>query len=174
MLPIVLTTALEVPRGVVSRARRAVIVGGATSGAAAVANVALLSQPASAARPRDDSSYEVRRTPAEWSAALSEQQYFVLREGGTEAAAMSTTSSLNIAMRYALSRRSLLLRIAAASFMQAGADLSFLSAFPGEKEMLYPPGTYLWPTGQRQTVELGDTPGESVIVVVEVEPTLPS
>ena len=58
--------------------------------------------------------------------------------------------------------------------MQAGADLSFLSAFPGEKEMLYPPGTYLRPTGQRQTVELGDTLGESVVVVVEVEPTLPS
>ena len=59
--------------------------------------------------------------------------------------------------------------------MQAGADLSFLSAFPGEKEMLYPPGAYLRQTGQRQTVELGDTLGrESVVVVVEVEPTLPS
>ena len=41
MLPIVLTTALEVPKAVASRARRAVIVGGATSGAAALANVAL-------------------------------------------------------------------------------------------------------------------------------------
>lgn len=100
MLPIVLTTALEVPRGVVSRARRAVIVGGATSGAAAVANVALLSQPASAARPRDDSSYEVRRTPAEWSAALSEQQYFVLREGGTEPKFSSTLLSEKAAGTY--------------------------------------------------------------------------
>lgn len=99
MLPIVLTTALEVPRAVASRARRAVIVGGATSGAAAVASVAL-GQPASAARPRDDSSYEVRRTPAEWSAALSEQQYFVLREGGTEPKFSSTLLSEKAAGTY--------------------------------------------------------------------------
>lgn len=85
MLPTVLITALEVP----GRARRAVIVGGVTSGATALASVAL-GQPASAARPRDDGSYEVRRTPTEWSAALSEQQYFVLREGGTEPKFSST------------------------------------------------------------------------------------
>lgn len=84
LMPIVLT-ALEVP----GRARRAVIVGGVTSGATALASVAL-GQPASAARPRDDGSYEVRRTPTEWSAALSEQQYFVLREGGTEPKFSST------------------------------------------------------------------------------------
>ena len=100
MLPIVLTTALEVPKAVASRARRAVIVGGATSGAAALANVAL-GQPASAARrPRDDSSYEVRRTRAEWSAALSEQQYFVLREGGTEPKFSSTLLSEKAAGTY--------------------------------------------------------------------------
>jgi peptide-methionine (R)-S-oxide reductase len=84
MLPITLTD-LKVPR----RARRAIIVGGVTSGATVLASVAL-GQPASAARPRDDGSYEVRRTPAEWSAALSEQQYFVLREGGTEPKFSST------------------------------------------------------------------------------------
>ena len=100
MLPIVLTTALEVPKAVASRARRAVVVGGATSGAAALANVAL-GQPASAARrPRDDSSYEVRRTRAEWSAALSEQQYFVLREGGTEPKFSSTLLSEKAAGTY--------------------------------------------------------------------------
>lgn len=84
LMPIVLT-ALEVP----GRARRAVIVGGVTSGATALASVAL-GQPASASRPRDDGSYEVRRTPTEWSATLSEQQYFVLREGGTEPKFSST------------------------------------------------------------------------------------
>ena len=84
LLPTTLS-ALEVPR----RARRAAIVGGVTSGAAALASVALR-QPASAARPRDDDSYAVRRTRADWSAALSEQQYFVLREGGTEPKFSST------------------------------------------------------------------------------------
>ena len=86
MLPTVLITALEVP----GRARRAVIVGGVTSGAAALASVALGQQPASAARARDDGAYEVRRTQADWSAELSEQQYFVLREGGTEPKFSST------------------------------------------------------------------------------------
>ena len=86
MLPTVLITALEVP----GRARRAVIVGGVTSGAAALASVALGQQPASAARARDDGAYEVRRTRADWSAELSEQQYFVLREGGTEPKFSST------------------------------------------------------------------------------------
>eukprot|EP00320_Phaeocystis_rex_P014499 CAMPEP_0119058550 /NCGR_PEP_ID=MMETSP1178-20130426/2832_1 /TAXON_ID=33656 /ORGANISM="unid sp, Strain CCMP2000" /LENGTH=182 /DNA_ID=CAMNT_0007039493 /DNA_START=36 /DNA_END=581 /DNA_ORIENTATION=+ len=74
--------ALEVPR----RARRAVIVGGLTSSATALASVALR-EPAVASRPRDIESgalYEVQRTRAEWGAALSEQQYFVLRDGGTE------------------------------------------------------------------------------------------
>ena len=85
LMPIVLT-ALEVP----GRARRAVIVGGVTSGAAALASVALGQQPASAARARDDGAYEVRRTQADWSAELSEQQYFVLREGGTEPKFSST------------------------------------------------------------------------------------
>ena len=84
LMPIVLT-ALEVP----GRARRAVIVGGVTSGATALASVAL-GQPASASRPRDDGSYEVRRTPTEWGATLPEQQYFVLREGGTEPKFSST------------------------------------------------------------------------------------
>jgi hypothetical protein len=90
-------------------------------------------------------------------------------KGGTEAAPMSTTSSLNVAVRYALSRHSLLLRITAPSFMHAGASLGFLSAFPAEEEYLYPPGTYLRPTGVEQTFELED---DGIARVVEVEPAL--
>ena len=82
---VVASTALKVP----ARARRAAIVDGVTSGAAALASVTL-GQPASASRPRDDGSYAVRRTLEDWSAALSEQQYFVLREGGTEPMFSST------------------------------------------------------------------------------------
>ena len=44
--------------------------------------MALAPTPAVAARSRD--GYPVQRTPEEWKAGLSEQQYFILREGGTE------------------------------------------------------------------------------------------
>jgi hypothetical protein len=36
----------------------------------------------------------------------------------------------------------------AETFMQVGADLSYCSAFPEEKEFLYPPLTYLAPNGR--------------------------
>ena len=42
----------------------------------------------------------MRRTRAEWSAALSEQQYFVLREGGTEPKFSSTLLSEKAAGTY--------------------------------------------------------------------------
>ena len=80
---------------------------------------------------------------------------------------MSTTTDLNVAVRYALSRHSLLFCVKAPSFMQAGADLSFVSAFPAEAEFLFPPGCFLRPTGLDQKVTLGE---DSVVRVVEVEP----
>tara|TARA_B110001452_G_scaffold206582_1_gene176682 strand:- start:136 stop:408 length:273 start_codon:yes stop_codon:yes gene_type:complete len=58
---------------------------------------------------------------------------------------MSTTADLAIAVQYSLSESSLLFRIVTNSFMQRGADLQFLSAFPGEAEYLYPPLTFLRP-----------------------------
>jgi len=88
-------------------------------------------------------------------------------EGGTEYAPMSTTTSLSVALKYALSRRSLLFRISAPSFMQAGADLGFVSAFPTEAELLYPPGTYLRPTGYQETFKLDDN---TSVHVIDVEP----
>ena len=54
----------------------------------------------------------------------------------------------------------------AQSFMQRGADLTFLSAFPAEREYLFPPLTYLQPTGK--VVEV--VQGGSIFTVVEVEP----
>ena len=36
--------------------------------------------------------------------------------------------------------------------MQRGASIQFLSAFPGEEEVLYPPLTYLKPTGKTLSV----------------------
>ena len=93
---------------------------------------------------------------------------------------MSTTADLAIAVQYSLTpspcKSSLLFRIVTNSFMQRGADLQFLSAFPGEAEYLYPPLTFLRPTGR--VVEIGisndDVPGlgdaEVNYTVMELEP----
>jgi hypothetical protein len=70
--------------------------------------------------------------------------------GGTELAFMSTTTDVNVAVRYCLSSNSLLFKIVSDNFMTMGADLQWLSAFPGEAEILYPPLTYLKPTGRTQ------------------------
>ena len=53
--------------------------------------------------------------------------------GGTELAPMSTTSDLTVALKYSESRgHRLLFKIRTESFMERGADIAFLSAFPGE------------------------------------------
>ena len=62
-----------------------------------------------------------------------EQQFAKL--GGSELAPMSTTTDLSVAISYSLSRSSLLFKIVTKSFLQRGADLTFLSAFPAEREM---------------------------------------
>jgi len=98
--------------------------------------------------------------------------------GGTEQAFMSTTTNMSVAVSYALSGGALLFKINAQTFMQSGAELSWLSAFPGENECLYPPLTYLSPTGRMQTVTVearilhsGDPEPQRIqFVVVEVEP----
>jgi hypothetical protein len=80
---------------------------------------------------------------------------------------MSTTTDLEVAVRYSLSQHSLLLKIRTKSFMQRGADLHFLSAFPAESELLYPPLTYLKPTGRIVRDVLA---ARCKFTVVEVEP----
>ena len=79
-----------------------------------------------------------------------------MKQGGTELAFMSTTLDLNVAVRYCLSPQSLLFKIVVTNFMSMGADVHWLSAFPKESEVLYPPLTYLEPTGRIQ-VRLGNT-----------------
>ena len=54
--------------------------------------------------------------------------------------------------------------------MNLGCDLSELSCFPHEKEYLYPPLTYLQPTGGTHTLKRGET----TYTVVDVEPAFPS
>ena len=91
-------------------------------------------------------------------------------KGGTELAPMSTTTELAVALEYSLSSSEhtecLLLKLRTESFMQRGADLDFLSCFPGEKEVLFPPLTYLKPTGKTMHITFEST----AFRVVEVIP----
>ena len=89
-------------------------------------------------------------------------------KGGTELAPMSTTSSLKIAMQYAASENSLLLRLKTTNFMDRGPEISFLSAFPAEREFLFPPLTYLRPTGETQTLRVDD----ATFTVIDVQPQI--
>ena len=66
------------------------------------------------------------------------------RTGGSEMAPMSTTSDPAVAVAYGQSTRSLLFKIVSKSFMTRGADITFLSAFPGEREYLFPPLVWMY------------------------------
>lgn len=91
-----------------------------------------------------------------------------LRTGGSEMACMSTTSDQSVAVEFALSRSPLLFKLVSKSFMSHGADISFLSVYPGEAEGLFPPLTYLRPIKMTE-----ETIGTAVYKVVEVEPVFP-
>ena len=85
----------------------------------------------------------------------------------------STTTDLNVAVAYSLSSHSLLFKIRTSGFMQRGADLEYLSAFPSEKELLFPPLTYLKPTDKnRPPLEREYTVGGGTmkLSIIEVEP----
>ena len=91
-----------------------------------------------------------------------------MAQGGTELAPMSTTSDLGVAMKYSASAKAVLLRLITESFYERGPDISFLSAFPGEAEFLFPPLTYLQPTGDVETVVVEGLTYE----VVDVRPRI--
>ena len=106
------------------------------------------------------------RTPAEhhqdlWRGVkdvrITGQEAF-FDEGGVEAAPLSTTTSLETALMYGSSTSTALMRLTTTTFMMRGASLRYLSAFPQEEEILYPPLTYLQPTGPpvEVRVELDD------------------
>ena len=91
------------------------------------------------------------------------------QQGGTELAPMSCTSSILIAAAYALSPDSLLFKLRISNSLVSGADLEWLSAFPKESEVLYPPLCYIQPTGRTQLVRVSETP-LVMFTVVEVHP----
>ena len=92
-------------------------------------------------------------------------------EGGTELAPMSTTSDLNIAIEYGTcSTGSLIFKIQVPDALASGADLGWLSAFPSEAEVLYPPLTFLRPTGRMQN--LTSKVSGAQVTIMEVTPDL--
>jgi len=96
-----------------------------------------------------------------------------LKNGGTEMAFMSTTSDIRVAVRYSMSPHSLLFKIVADDFMSIGASLQWVSAFPAEAEYLYPPLTYLRPTGRSSKIKVKDSAGQGVVyTVIEVKPVM--
>jgi len=94
-----------------------------------------------------------------------------LQRGGTEMAPLSTTADRRVAEEYALRlnawRATVLFRLKVPTLLQCGADISFCSCFPGEREYLFPPGVHLKPTGEQADERLE---GGGAIKVVEVEP----
>ena len=96
-----------------------------------------------------------------------------LEVGGTEMSCMSTTSSQEVAADFAKKSKTspLLFKLISNDFMSHGADISFLSVYPKEKEILYPPLTYLGPTSRERTVVVIDGVEYQV---VEVTPTFGS
>jgi hypothetical protein len=95
------------------------------------------------------------------------------QQGGTELAFLSTTSDLRVALAYSLSQNSLFFKIVADSWLSLGVDVQWLSAFPAESEKVYPPLTFLKPTGRTETLQVERESRLMSITVVEVRPIIP-
>ena len=79
---------------------------------------------------------------------------------------MSTSRELKTALFYSHSKHSLIFKFVTRSFMERGADVAWLSAFPGEKEVLFPPLTYLQPVSEPLEVEVDLGQGERITYTV--------
>ena len=91
--------------------------------------------------------------------------------GGTELAPMSTTRDLEVALQYGTcDTGSVLFRIEVPDALGLGADLRWVSASPGDEEVLYPPLTFLRPTHRVQEVVHPRTGVR--VTVIEVTPDL--
>ena len=101
-----------------------------------------------------------------------------MQQGGSELAPCSTTTDVHVALRYAKDwtpghgrgQQALIFRVLVENFLQQAPDLAFLSAFPHEKEALYPPLTLFKPLGKAEKLTFDETE----FVVVTVRATFPS
>ena len=103
-------------------------------------------------------------------------------EGGTMLGFSSTSYDPNIAIKYLepshdsnippVGSSHLLLKISTDSKgLNSGGEIKFLSAYPAEKEVLFPPLTFLKPViGSNDKVKLKH---DRIVTIIEVRPTLP-
>ena len=79
-----------------------------------------------------------------------------------------------MALHYAAAGASsaLLLKLRTDTFLARGASISFLSAFANEEEILFPPLTYLKPTGKQDEVTLERDGEPCTVTIFEVVPHL--
>ena len=99
---------------------------------------------------------------------VAEMLTWDVMDGCWQLAPMSTTTNMETAVSYSVSSNSLIFRILTKNQLQRGADLAWLSAFPTEAEVLYPPLTYLQPTGRTQLLRINT----HCFTIVEVAPTI--
>jgi hypothetical protein len=100
-----------------------------------------------------------------------------LMDGGTDHAPLSATLDQGVALAYAIGDDSrntpTLLEIYSEDFMSRGADLAWVSMYPNECEVLFPPMVYLRPVGCR--VERLPHPSDAAktiaVLVITVQPT---
>ena len=101
-----------------------------------------------------------------------------IQNGGAEQAPMSTTKNLDVALQYGTSLQgSVLFKIVAKNELEMGAELGWLSAFPQEEEVLYPPLSFLTPSKQEKIyVNTTSSSGSNdrAITIIEVSTNLSS
>jgi hypothetical protein len=97
----------------------------------------------------------LRKLRAEHADTAAEQRVFwrgmkdlelteeFVQSGGTELGCMSTSTKQEIVADYAQSQQPLVFCVVSDGFMSRGADISWLSLYSAEAEVLYPPLTYL-------------------------------
>ena len=89
-------------------------------------------------------------------------------QGGTEMACMSTTEVEDVARGFAkvgIAKNPLLLKIKTTSCMDCGAELAWISMYPEEKEVLFPPLTFLKPE-KIEGQAVGGAPADCTIITV--------
>ena len=108
-----------------------------------------------------------------------ELQSGFLNGGGTELAPMSTSKLLKVAADYSckgeVGETALIMKLSIPKngFMNYGADLKWISAFPAEDEICYPPLTFLNPTFSGQIAKKEEFLLEGIhFTVIEVRPSI--
>ena len=90
----------------------------------------------------DEKEFKIPKTFYRGMANMTVMGDFI-EHGGTEMACMSTSEIKEEALKFAASKHPMLLQFEVETSVQCGADISWLSMYPDEKEWLFPPLTFL-------------------------------